>query len=180
MPFNHIAHRKLWHWLALNPFKRKGEWPEWQKNGGHYLDARHECFACDACEDCVHCPLVWPNGHCYERVVEGITLNGLFKRWYILNGVSRSYILRGRIDLAKENIPELIQLARRIRDLPLAEYVEPKGDVIPSNNDDDNEEEDYLDVLDGFDEDAVYDRRVDDKLCGDEDNIIIPWFDEED
>ena len=108
------------------------------------------------------------------------TLGGLFKRWHILNEVSQSYILRGLIDQAKENIPELIQLARRIRDLPLAKYVEPKGNVIPSNDDDDNEGEDYLDVLDGFDEDAVYDRRVDDKLCGDEDNIIIPWFDEED
>ena len=179
MTFNHIAHRKLWHWLALNPFKRKGEWPEWQKNGGHYLDAGNECFACDACGDCSICPLVWPNGHCYERIVEGITLNGLFKRWYILNEVSQSYIRRGLIDQAKENIPELIQIARRIRDLPLAEYAEPKGDVIPSNDDDDIEEEDYLDVLDRFDEDAVYDRRVDDKLCGDEDNIIIPWFGED-
>lgn len=173
MTFNHVAHRKLWHWLALNPFKRKGEWPEWQKNGGHYLDNGQECFACDACEDCVHCPLVWPEGHCYER-------GGLFMCWYGLTKLSQSYILLGLIDQAKENIPELIQIARRIRDLPLAKYVEPKGNVIPSNDDDDNEGEDYLDVLDGFDEDAVYDRRVDDKLCGDEDNIIIPWFDEED
>ena len=176
MPFNHIAHRKLWHWLVLNPFKRKCEWPEWQENGGTYIDAGNECFACDACGDCSRCPLVWPEGHCYERVVEGTALEGLFKRWYILNEIYRSYIPRGLIDWANENIPEMIQLARRIRDLPLSEYAEPKDDAIHSNDDDDNEEEDYLDVLDGFDEDAVYDRRVDDKLCGDEDNIIIPWF----
>ena len=168
MTFNHNAHRDLWNWLSHNPFNRKDEWPEWQKNGGPYIDDGHECFACDACEDCSHCPLVWPNGHCYERVVEGITLNGLFKRWHILNEASRADLQRGAIEQAKESIPDLIQLARRIRDLPLAEYVEPKGNVIPSNNDDDNEEEDYLDVLDWFDEDAVYDRRVDDKLCGDE------------
>ena len=173
MTFNHVAHKRLWDWLSRNPLKRKGEWPEWLKNGGVYIDSGNECFACDACGDCFRCPLVWPNGHCYERVVEGITLEGLFKRWYILNEISRSYIL------TKENIPELIQLARRIRDLPLAEYAEPKDDVIPSDDDDDNEEEDYFDVLVGFDEDAVYDRRVDDKLCGDEDNIIIPWFGED-
>ena len=172
MTFNHNAHRKLWHWLSLFPFKRKRDWPGWEKNGGTYIDAGNECFACDACSDCSGCPLVWPEGHCYE-------LGGLFKRWHILNVVSQSYILRGLIDQAKENIPELIQLARRIRDLQLAKYVEPKGNVIPSNDDDDNEGEDYLDVLDGFDEDAVYDRRVDDKLCGDEDNIIIPWFGED-
>ena len=178
MTFNHLAHKRLWDWLSRNPLKRKDEWPEWQKNGGTYLDAGNECFACDACPDCSRCPLVWPNGHCYERVVEGITLNGLFKHWYVLNESSRSQYNRGFLDLAWESIPELIQLARRIRDLPLAEYVEPKDDVIPSNDDDD-EEEDYLDVLDGFDEDAVYDRRVDDKLCGDEDNLIIPWFGED-
>ena len=179
MTFNHNAHRDLWNWLSHNPFKRKSDWPGWEKNGGKYPDAGNECFACDACPDCSGCPLVWPNGHCYERIVDGTTLEGLFKRWHILNEVSRSYILRGLIDRAKVNIPELIQLARRIRDLPLAEYAEPKGGVIPSNDDDDNEEEDYLDVLDGFDEDAVYDRRVDDALCGDEDNTIIPWFGED-
>ena len=179
MTFNHAAHKKLWDWLSRNPLKRKGDWPEWHENGGIYLDSGNGCFACEACGDCSRCPLAWPEGNCYERVVEGKTLDGLFKRWHVLNEISRNLFNRGFFDLAWESIPEIIQLARRIRDLPLAEYAEPKGDVIPSNDDDDNEEEDYLDVLDGFDEDAAYDRRVDDALCGDEDNIIIPWFGED-
>ena len=174
MTFNHVAHKRLWDWLSRNPLKRKGDWPEWLKNGGVYIDSGNECFACESCVDCSRCPLAWPNGHCYERVVEGKTLNGLFKHWHVLNEISRNHYNRGFFDLAWESIPELIQLARRIRDLPLAEYAGPKNDVIPSN--DEEEEEDYLDVQDWFD--AVYDRRVDDKLCGDEDNLIL-WFGED-
>ena len=175
MTFNHVAHRKLWHWLSLFPFKRKGEWPEWEKNGGTYIDAGNECFACDACGDCSCCPLVWPNGHCYERIVDGKTLNGLFKRWHVLNEISRNNFNRGFFDLACESIPELIQLARRIRDLPLAAHSEQEDNTIFF---DDGEPGDLEPSLEP-DDDAAYDRRVDDALCGDEDNIIIPWFGED-
>ena len=174
MTFNHIAHRKLWHWLSLFPLNRKGEWPEWKKNGGTYIDAEGECFACDACEDCVHCPLVWPNGHCYERTVNGTTLGGLFKRWHILNEISRNRYDRGFFVLAWENIPELIQLARRIRDLPLAQHPAQENNTIFF---DDGEPDDLEPSLD---DDLAYDRRIDDMLCGDdEDNIIIQWFEED-
>ena len=174
MTFNHVAHKRLWDWLSRNPLKRKGDWPEWQKNGGTYFDAGNECFACDACSDCSSCPLVWPNGHCYERLMNGTTLKGLFKRWYILTEVSRSYILRGAMDQAKENIPELIQLARRIRDLPLAQHSDQEDNTIFF---DDGEPGDLEPSLD---DDLAYDRRIDDMLCGDDDdNSIIPWFGED-
>ena len=175
MSFNHQAHRDLWHWLSLNPFELKENWPEWKKNGGKYLDAGNECFACDACGDCSGCPIMWPNGHCYERVVEGITLNGLFKRWHILNEVSRASLRRGAIEQAKENIPELIQLARRIRDLPLATHSKQEDNVIFF----DDEPGDLEPSLEP-DDDLAYDRRIDDMLCGDDDdNIIIQWFEED-
>ena len=170
MTFDHNAHRDLWNWLSHNPFKRKRDWPGWEKNGGKHIDAGNECFACDACFDCSGCPLVWPNGHCYERIVDGETFNGLFKRWHVLNEISRNRFNRGFFDLACESIPELIQLARRIRDLPLAAHSEQEDNTIFFDDGEPSLEPD---------DDAAYGRRVDDALCGDEDNIIFPWFGED-
>ena len=175
MTFNHAAHKRLWDWLSRNPLKRKGDWPEWQKNGGTCLDSENECFACEACGDCFRCPLVWPNGHCYEIVVDGITYNGLFKRWHVLNEISSNRFNRlGFFDLAWESIPEIIQLARRIRDLPLTQHSDQKDITIFF---DDREPGDLEPALD---DDFEYDRRIDDMLCGDDDdNIIIQWFEED-
>ena len=172
MTFNHNAHRDLWNWLSHNPFKRKRDWPGWEENGGKYIDAGNECFACNACSDCSGCPLAWPNGHCYERVVEGITLNGLFNHWYELNEISRSQYNQGFFDLAWESIPELIQLARRIRDLPLAQHSDQEDNTIFF---DDDEPDDYWSEDDLCD--AAYDRKVDDALCGDENIIQLSWED---
>ena len=174
MTFNHNAHRDLWNWLSHNPFKRKRDWPEWEKNGGKYIDDGNECFACDACPDCSGCPLVWPTGHCYERVVDGETLYGLFNYWHAMTENSIGHIQQGRIELANENIPGLIQLARRIRDLPLAQPSEQEDNTIFF---DDGEPDDLEPSLEP-DDDFEYDRRIDDALCGDE-NIIIQWFEED-
>ena len=159
MSFNHQAHRELWDWLSKHPGKLKSEWPGWDRNYGPYPDNGNECFACDACSDCSGCPLVWPHGHCYERVVYGETLHGLFKRWHALTMVSRASLQRGAIEQAKKSIPDLIQLARRIRDLPLAQPVKKPQPPCDEDNDDD----DLYDL-----DDVAYDRRIDDALCGDE------------
>ena len=168
MTFNHNAHRDLWNWLSHNPFKRKRDWPGWEKNGGKHIDSGDECFACNACSDCSGCPLVWPIGHCYERVVDGETLYGLFNYWQSMTVNSIGHIQQGRIELANENIPGLIQLARRIRDLPLAAHSKQEDNVIFF---DDGEPGDLEPSLEP-DDDAAYDRRVDDALCGDDDWII--------
>ena len=174
MTFNHVAHKRLWDWLSRNPLKRKGDWPEWLKNGGVYIDSGNECFACESCGDCSRCPLVWPGGHCEEQVVDGKTLQGLFKRWHMITEMSCGYIYRGFVEQAKENIPELIQLARRIRDLPLAQHSDQEDNTIFF---DDGEPGDLEPSLD---DDLAYDRRIDDMLCGDDDdNIIIQWFEED-
>ena len=69
----------------------------------------------------------------------------------------------------------LIQLARRFRHLPLAAHSEQEDNT---SFFDDGEPGDLEPSLEP-DDDAAYDRRVDDALCGDEDNIIIPWFGED-
>ena len=175
MTFNHNAHKDLWNWLSHNPFKRKSDWPGWEKNGGTYIDDGYECFACGTGCDCSGCPLVWPNGHCYVRVVDGKTLDGLFYYWHTMTENSIGHIKQGRIELANENIPELIQLARRIRDLPLATHSKQEDNVIFF----DDEPGDLEPSLEP-DDDLAYDRRIDDMLCGDDDdNIIIQWFEED-
>ena len=95
--------------------------------------------------------------------------------WHVLNEISRNHFNRGFFDLACENIPELIQLARRIRDLPLAAHSEQGVITIFFDDCEPGGLEPSLEP----DDDAAYDRRVDDALCGDEDNIIIPWFGED-
>ena len=175
MSFNHQGHRELWDWLSKHPGKLKSEWPGWDRNYGPYPDNGNECFACDACSDCSGCPLVWPNGHCYERFVEGKTLNGLFKRWHVLNEISRNRYNRGFFDSAWESIPEMIQLARRIRDLPLAQHSDQEDNTIFFDDCEPGDLEPSLEP----DDDAAYDRRVDDMLCGDDNDNIIQWFEED-
>ena len=171
MTFDHNAHRDLWNWLSHNPFKRKRDWPGWKRNGGKHIDTGNECFACNACSDCSGCPLVWPIGHCYERVVNGETLYGLFNYWNSMTENSIGHIQQGRIELANENIPGLIQLARRIRDLPLAQHSDQEDNTIFFDDGEPSLEPD---------DDYEYDRRIDDMLCGDDDDNIIQWFNEED
>ena len=78
--FNHTAHKELWNYLAENPTKWKEDWPKWKINGGEYSSVCHHCFACEFTVDniCYDCPLIWPNGYCYELyekwAKEGISL----------------------------------------------------------------------------------------------------------
>ena len=62
-------HRQLWDWLAKNPGKDKNQWPEWQWNGGEFMEVEFECFLCEymvegvlGCDD--GCPVEWPGGKC--------------------------------------------------------------------------------------------------------------------
>lgn len=65
---------RLWLWLACHPYKNKGDWPAWSKNGGA---VNHTSSSCPCCEydmrqnryqeiifGCPNCPLIslWPKG----------------------------------------------------------------------------------------------------------------------
>jgi len=51
-----ILHRKLWNWIADNPDKKKGEWPDWI-----YFDdeIKNCCFLCEYVDSCSECLLDW-------------------------------------------------------------------------------------------------------------------------
>ena len=63
------SHRKLWRWLAENPFAYKREWPGWKQNGGFYKRCRSNCFLCEYVDqnrnkenNLIPCPLDWSPG----------------------------------------------------------------------------------------------------------------------
>lgn len=94
----------LWFWLAEHPEKDKGDYPEWEKNGGSIPNMLHDCPCCEYVvsilgandiqnpqRDCVHCPLsqfwsqFWADGNCYElsspyRVWRATSLRSRFGR----------------------------------------------------------------------------------------------------
>jgi hypothetical protein len=68
----------LWLWLALNPEKRKENWPGWKFNGGYLEECSGDCPCCDykvsiknsSCT--THCPIKWTDGHCLSSGSEYI------------------------------------------------------------------------------------------------------------
>ena len=57
-------HRKMWHWLAENPDKKKKDWPGWKDyNNDPPLDEIAYCFLCcykfQTKGSCYDCPLDW-------------------------------------------------------------------------------------------------------------------------
>ena len=171
MSFDYEAHKKLWGWLELHPMSLKEDWPEWEVNGGTYPAALNDCFACNTNEICEECPLEWPTGGCYDKVVNGERILGLFGKWNKLTKIALSKVRVNRMDLAMEYVPEIVAVAREIKNLPLAQ---PAKKPQLSYDEDNDEDDDLYDR-----DDAVYDRRIDDALCGDDDWIIPYPIDEE-
>lgn len=61
------GHRKLWRWLAENPFAYKHEWLGWKRNGGSHEECRSSCFLCECAvhnrkNGIIVCPLDWSPG----------------------------------------------------------------------------------------------------------------------
>jgi len=92
-------HKKKWLWRADNPEKNRADWPGWRVIGWVPMSS----FACEAAvnadndsdNDCVKCPLVWPDGRqCRSRL-------NIKNRWAV----------------ASENLSESSELARQIADL---------------------------------------------------------------
>lgn len=67
------GHRKLWKWLAENPFMGKEEWPGWKQNGGSHKKCRSSCFLCEYADHnrengIIFCLLDWsPGGSCQSN-----------------------------------------------------------------------------------------------------------------
>ena len=72
----HALHIALWAWLSLNGERKKEEWfslfgvPE----------AINYCFACEAAQKCVNCPM--------ERNVLGRCANGLYTKWIFADKIA--------------------------------------------------------------------------------------------
>ena len=98
------AHRKLWDWLAQNPYAIKKDWPGWD-NGNRHGYIMNDCFACEIvmqhhgenfCDEESNCLFVWPHKWC-----ETYKCDGLYEKW---------------VDAAFGS-EKRKQLAERIRDL---------------------------------------------------------------
>lgn len=110
MTFNHQAHVNLWNWLSENPDQQKLAWPGWKDIPFKPL---HSCMACHFAAHvsptgsvhpnrCKYCPLEWPGGVACTDTTE----QSLHDRW-----------------LETDDLEERAELAARIRDLPLREFV---------------------------------------------------------
>ena len=100
-----LLHKKLWNWLADNPFKTNAHWPLWDINGG----CVESMFQYDICcsvttTNCRGCMLMWsknPTGSCWH-LSESHLFTGLRYKWKKTN-----------------NLKKRSQLARAIANLPL-------------------------------------------------------------
>lgn len=111
----HQLHKRLWHWLAMNPGMEKYEWPEWKDNGGPISWCYGWCFSCKIAEGsrlddtkhrCRYCPVIWPvrfNGY---TICAGPW--GLWTKW------------KRCFDPGSKT-----ELARQIRDIPWKYEVTP-------------------------------------------------------
>ena len=88
-------HRKLWRWLAENPFMHKGTWPGWKRHGGLFENCRSNCFLCQYVEENDYpCLLDWSPGETCQN-------NPSYLLWETKNGTAE------KISQAARNIAEL-------------------------------------------------------------------------
>lgn len=84
--------RKHWKWLYKYPvidgrLATKGDWPEWEFNGGRYPHQHYNCFLCrwgmdSSEEDCYFCPVVWPNFKKFDRSIFHCNNKGeIYYKW---------------------------------------------------------------------------------------------------
>ena len=97
-------HRQLWNWLAKNPDKGKGDWPEWEYNGGKIQSCNNDCFACEVTavisglEDCYKCLFDWGK---FPTCGTGC-IKGLYSSWL----VAKTKKNKAKIALEIANLPE--------------------------------------------------------------------------
>lgn len=89
-------HRKMWNWLADNPYSNKCHWPGWENHNDDIFkkDENKYCHLCGyiSCaidQNCFNCPLDWgiadmcmdkyPKKSCYIRYIEALTLKSKSK-----------------------------------------------------------------------------------------------------
>lgn len=91
---NRARHYRMWKWLAETG-GTKGEWPEWDTNGGTVPHTHLECHACEesvarrwlrdpdyegGLSSCADCPLPWTGGETYNGA-KCCNPAGEFTRW---------------------------------------------------------------------------------------------------